>query len=208
MERRKCIQCGKAFVLRDSEIEFFKSKGLDLPKRCSDCRQKNKSGNKKTSSKEYRRYYIRKKDGKKSAIGGGVFAVSLAVALLMLEFSVVASVIATMAGLLLCAVISTATRKVEIQEFDTSHYKYTFYDTDSMVKHYVKHGEDVGCGSMENYLQKANLTISNPSALRKQQKDDGDYVYFYEKNGDFAVVAKAGYIRTYYKATRKYFDKQ
>ena len=77
-----------------------------------------------------------------------------------------------------------------------------------MVRHYVKHGEEVGCKSMEDYLVKANLTINNPSALTKQQKDDGDYVYFYEKTGDFAVVANAGYIRTYYKATRKYFDKQ
>lgn len=42
--KRNCIQCGKEFELTDSEINFYKSKNLHLPKRCKDCREKNKSG--------------------------------------------------------------------------------------------------------------------------------------------------------------------
>ena len=43
MKKQKCVNCGKTFVLTDSEIAFFKSKNLKLPKRCIDCRkQKNK----------------------------------------------------------------------------------------------------------------------------------------------------------------------
>ena len=38
----KCKQCGKDFGLTDGEIKFYKDKGLELPKRCKDCREKNK----------------------------------------------------------------------------------------------------------------------------------------------------------------------
>ena len=37
-----CVQCGKSFELSDSEIDFYRKKNLHLPKRCKDCRQKNK----------------------------------------------------------------------------------------------------------------------------------------------------------------------
>lgn len=37
-----CVQCGKSFELSDSEIDFYHKKNLHLPKRCKDCRQKNK----------------------------------------------------------------------------------------------------------------------------------------------------------------------
>ena len=37
-----CKQCGKEFELSESEINFYKSKNLHLPKRCKECRQENK----------------------------------------------------------------------------------------------------------------------------------------------------------------------
>lgn len=40
--KRVCKQCGKSFELSDSEIAFYKSKNLNLPKRCKACRQANK----------------------------------------------------------------------------------------------------------------------------------------------------------------------
>ena len=40
--KRTCKQCGKEFDLPESEISFYKSKGLELPKRCKSCREKNK----------------------------------------------------------------------------------------------------------------------------------------------------------------------
>lgn len=43
MITKKCRQCGKEFTLTDGEIDFFKSKGLELPSRCADCRKKNKA---------------------------------------------------------------------------------------------------------------------------------------------------------------------
>ena len=43
MITKKCRQCGKEFTLTDGEIDFFKSKGLELPNRCAECRKKNKA---------------------------------------------------------------------------------------------------------------------------------------------------------------------
>ena len=45
MIKRTCKQCGKDFTLTDSEVNFYKSKDLDIPKRCSECRKKNKDNN-------------------------------------------------------------------------------------------------------------------------------------------------------------------
>ena len=40
MLKQKCVSCGKTFTLTDSEIAFYKSKNLQLPKRCEACREK------------------------------------------------------------------------------------------------------------------------------------------------------------------------
>ena len=43
--KRICKQCGVEFEISDSEIEFYKNKNLSLPKRCKQCRNKNKQIN-------------------------------------------------------------------------------------------------------------------------------------------------------------------
>ena len=45
VDKRKCKQCGEEFTLTDSEIKFYNDKGLNLPKRCSECRKKNNNIN-------------------------------------------------------------------------------------------------------------------------------------------------------------------
>ena len=42
MLNRTCIQCNKEFTMTESEIRFYKSKRLSLPKRCKECRDANK----------------------------------------------------------------------------------------------------------------------------------------------------------------------
>lgn len=203
---RKCVQCGKKFTLSDSEIDFYNSKNLDLPKRCKTCREINKGKNVK-----YNRYTKRTRVSEKvSTPTGSVVGFFLLFLLLEMDIPVTTAFIVSLASAVVSAVLIYlfAGRKIDIEEFDTEIYPYTFYDTASMVAHYVKHGKEVGCDSMENYLYKANSVIKNPKALKKIQKEDGDTAYFYPPTGDFAVVAKAGYIRTYFKADLHYFNKQ
>ena len=42
--KRVCKQCGKEFELSEGEIRFYEKKGLELPKRCQQCRDQ-KAGN-------------------------------------------------------------------------------------------------------------------------------------------------------------------
>ena len=50
--KRTCKQCGKEFELSESEISFYKSKGLELPKRCKSCRDKNKGVQQSSEQKQ------------------------------------------------------------------------------------------------------------------------------------------------------------
>ena len=52
--KRTCVQCGKEFEITDSEAAFYKSKNLQLPKRCKECRTENKgkTGSKKTDTQK------------------------------------------------------------------------------------------------------------------------------------------------------------
>ena len=39
---RTCINCGRRFPIYPNAQDFFKSRGLELPKRCRVCREKKK----------------------------------------------------------------------------------------------------------------------------------------------------------------------
>lgn len=49
MLKQKCVSCGKQFTLTDSEISFYNSRNLSLPKRCEECREKRKNAEKRGS---------------------------------------------------------------------------------------------------------------------------------------------------------------
>ena len=42
MITKKCRDCGREFTLNDGEIDFYRSKGFELPSRCKACRDKRK----------------------------------------------------------------------------------------------------------------------------------------------------------------------
>ena len=50
MITKKCRDCGKEFTLTDGEINFYRSKGFDLPNRCKACRDKRKGRQAPSSS--------------------------------------------------------------------------------------------------------------------------------------------------------------
>ncbi len=205
---KKCVQCGRKFTLTDSEINFFKSKNLSIPKRCKDCREQNKASRNSGSSRKYRSYYVKR--GKPVRLTTVILATMLTLLSILLKadsgWILSASALSTI--LILNYIADLLQSKVLIQEFDTSPYKYTFYDTNAMVKHYVKHGKQTDCNSMEQYLSNANKVILSKSSLSKHQKKDNDLIYYNNKTNEFVVVAKAGYIRTYFIASDKYYNKQ
>lgn len=78
MITKKCRDCGKEFTLTDGEIEFYRSKGFELPTRCKSCRDKRKGSKPSPSAQNHNR----NKTHKSSRSGSPILAVILAVALL------------------------------------------------------------------------------------------------------------------------------
>jgi len=88
--------------------------------------------------------------------------------------------------------------------------KYKFRSKKLRDQHYEKHGKDMGFDTAEAYVSAANDVISDPSSLYKIEKEDGDDVYYRERDNAFVVVSKDGYLRTFFYPDRgkKYFDSQ
>lgn len=192
-----CVQCGKEFEISPAEANFYQSKGLDLPKRCKICRDKN-SGRNVIVYNEKRNVNL--------IFGFFFLFVSLVViaagcffneyALFILPFTLIVCVI----------LFATSSKKVK-EDFSYSNYKYHFYDAKNFVNHYLKHGKQMGYNNIEDYLRGANNVLLNKYSLQKSASN-GDVAYFNAKNGDFVVLSRAGYIRTYYRTTYKHFLKQ
>lgn len=92
-------------------------------------------------------------------------------------------------------------------DHDYDHH-LSFRNHHALEEHFEKHGAEVGCATVDDYLAAANAVIANPDALHKLEAEDGDDVYFLESTGEFVVVSPDGYIRTYFITDRDYFDRQ
>lgn len=60
MITKKCRNCGKEFTLTDGEIDFYLSKGFELPTRCKSCRNKRKGSKPSPSAQNHNRNKIHK----------------------------------------------------------------------------------------------------------------------------------------------------
>lgn len=40
--KRKCVDCGKEFIISSSQQSFYRVREWELPKRCKECREKKK----------------------------------------------------------------------------------------------------------------------------------------------------------------------
>ena len=217
---RKCVQCGKAFTLSQSEMDFFHSRALSLPKRCKTCRQRNKSSGisknnpalwRYSDKHPYSSYYVRNTNTSAIAISFIIMVITAFFAICsLIQFWGFAYILLSSVSFLFSSVIFVAaatSSKVLIQEFDTKEYRHNFYDTKSMTEHYVKHGKETNSISMEDYLAKANNVISD-SSCRTKTIQNGDKLYYKPRTNEFVVIAKAGYIRTYFIASSRYYYQQ
>ncbi len=91
---------------------------------------------------------------------------------------------------------------------EDSDTTYQFRKARYLTEHFQKHGEEFPYDTEEEYLQAANNVINNPEALHKLEAEDGDDVYYVEDTSEFVVVSTDGYIRTYFKASIDYYNRQ
>ena len=94
------------------------------------------------------------------------------------------------------------------------YVEYHFRSKKYLQQHFEKHGgefkDDFGYKTEKEYEQGASDVINDSDALHKTEKEDGDDIYYIEDTNEFVVLAKDGYIRTYFRpdAGKKYYDKQ
>lgn len=116
--------------------------------------------------------------------------------------------------LLVCACIfvyiktNKEINNLQIGDVEGDYLVYHFRNAELLNSHYEKHGVDMGFESASDYEKAACAVINNENALHKLEKEDNDDVYFVEDTKEFVVLSTDGYIRTYFLATKKYFDKQ
>ena len=208
MIKRNCKQCGKEFVLTDSEIKFFNDKNLELPKRCSECRKENKNNNKsyninsskneninnnyKNDSSENNNY---KSDNKKKTFRN-IIAAGLVLVVLFLgklfNIDINWQAIGTNFG---------------TQE---SNLSLQFRNETMWEDHFEKHGSEFGYKTKEEYLKGANEVINSSTSKHKIEAEDGDEIYYDEDKNEIVFVSTDGYIRTYFKPNDgiNYYNRQ
>lgn len=89
-------------------------------------------------------------------------------------------------------------------------YAYTFRTQRQLSEHFDKHGREMGFASPGEYERAASRAATNPYALHKLEKEDGDDVYYLVTTNEFVVVSTDGFIRTYFcpDSGKRYFDRQ
>ena len=221
--QRQCVQCGKEFTITTSEIKFYKSKNLALPKRCKECRQQNRSAAGQNAAKQTVGTPAQTEaPGKKSAKKKSPFVVALTVIAILV------------AGLFYWQgskpsqpaegesdTVSLSEKASEASSSGNEFYSHIsdlgdvseeptvgFKNKKLFDEHYSKHSSDTGSSSNEEYLKKANDLIKNPKALFKITKD-GDTAYFLSDTNEFAIVSANGILRTYFVCSGyDYFERQ
>ena len=224
MITKKCRQCGKEFTLTDGEIDFFKSKGLELPNRCADCRRKNKAaGNAPAADRKKRPiavlvvvllilaalgfgYYISQINGAKLSNNDISEEISPNVQTTVSEITEKSIVAAENTAV----EVTEASTAAEISETESPAPQYRFRNSELLEEHYEKHGIEMGFSSAREYENAAAAVIGSPGVLHKLEAEDNDDVYYLESTNEFVIVSTDGYIRTYFKpdSGKDYFDRQ
>lgn len=195
--KRICKNCGKEFELTDGEISFYKSKNLHLPKRCKECRKHQNEG----KGQNYNRVPPRQNPKKKISYMIAAILILAVVAVFRLgegagkdENQIVESDVSE------SQIVESDISENQIVESDISEsQELRFRNEHYMNEHFEKHGAEFPYDTVEEYVAGANEVINSEESLHKNEKEDGDDVFFLEKTGGFVIVSTDGYIRTYFK---------
>ncbi len=177
-----CKQCGKEFELTKSEIDFYKSKNLSLPKRCKECREQNKlkreADNVPLQPVNEVSVLNKSKPNFTKYTLGAVLIIALIIALII--------------------IIKPQNDGID-NSFNTAQTQEVYFRNSELLnEHYDKHGVDMGFSSAQAYEKAAGEVVNNGKALHKHEAEDGDDVYYLEDTNELVIVSQDGYIRTYF----------
>lgn len=174
--KRTCKQCGKEFVITQSEINFYKSKNLNIPKRCKECRKSNKARKEVEAAALETTSYQGSEKKKSTPVTKAVTAMLIVVAVIY--------------GIFFNGDPSSTTN-VEFQDLE-------FRTGELLYEHYEKHGVEMGFSSAQEYEEAASDVVESPNAIHKTEAEDGDMVYYIAETNEFVIVSPDGYLRTYF----------
>ena len=210
MMKKTCVQCKKEFVITDSEIAFYKSKGLSLPKRCKDCRDANRKTKAGMNVGEPQKNYS--KDITVDAVTVKNHVLGKSKTKFARYLSAFLAVLMIAVGVLLSSLDSSEETPVNSADgvVNAQQASYNFSSQETLDSHFQKHGYEFGYTSAEQYLQGAIRVIENPASLKKTEAEDGDYVYYLQSTNEIVFVSSGGVIRTYFKPDNgiAYFNRQ
>lgn len=198
MENKKCVQCGKEFMLTDSELKFFENRNLNVPKRCKECRGKNNPHQGKIDTN---RQPIRKE---KSFTIRKIYPFFI---ILFIALSI------------LYSNSRNSSRDYQNEQYQNEQYqikqdsilqnsitqdsdvsfRYNFKSEKLLQEHFTKHGGQFEYTTTFQYVSGANEVINSPNALHKTEAEDGDGIYYIQTSNEFVILSTDGYIRTYFK---------
>lgn len=203
MTKRKCKQCGKEFTLSDSEIKFYEDKNLELPKRCNECRKKNKNQNINNNDNKIENNHENVNINKKNVkMGKGKLIRNVIIAMLIAIFPFL--------GKVYNFINENDTWLNSVLNNEQSISSLTFRNDQLWEDHFEKHKDEFTYTTKEQYLQGANKIVAAKDSLHKKEEEDGDSIYYSQSKNEIVFVSEDGYIRTYFKPNDgiEYFNRQ
>lgn len=195
MQKRTCKDCGREFTLSDSEIKFYKDKNLELPKRCSECRnaKKNKRDNKEEKIESQTNTNFNSK-------GKTIRNIIITAIVLISSFF----------GIKLNFFHGDLPSNNDNNTAVQQNYSLTFRNDKLLEEHFKKHGSEFNYKDEDQYLKGAIAVINSSSSLHKTEKEDGDEIYYDKEKNEIVFVSKDGFIRTYFKPSDgiRYYNRQ
>ena len=181
-----CSQCGKEFELTNSEVSYYVTRDMPLPKRCAECRGEVKKAPKKSSSIEYN-----------SPHGGD--DTSFDISQVKTEarvyhrisprnvFIVLAVIIVVGVGVG-CTVLNGQSKK-----------NHTFASEAVLENNFYKYGLDMDFDEFEAYEKAASNVVNNKNAQKKESEQTGETYYYIDVTNEFVALSQDGYILRYLK---------
>lgn len=188
--KKVCKQCGKEFELTEEAIQFYESKNLDIPKRCKECRDKNKQ--KQQREKGIEKQVVPGESKPQAGDGQANNFLRNAVMAVIIIVIAVGSIFANQKDR------GPAPTNIDYSD-DSITTDISFRNEKLLNEHYQKHGIEMGFTSASEYEAAARRVVENSKSLHKTEAEDGDDVYYLESSNELVIVSTDGYIRTYFK---------
>ena len=95
----------------------------------------------------------------------------------------------------------------DLRTADNETVKAGNFAPGQLEAHYIKHGDQFGSITQEQYLQGAQALLNAPPSgvVLEKIRYNGDIEHFRVSTGEFAVMTKRGRIRTYFKTNYGYW---